>query len=76
MLTIKQITENQNAVVYILDSKDDVLRKFRRAVTDSGSEVRAAEDKPGVTNLMTIYRCFTGKSFATDFQHHTLILNL
>ncbi len=54
---------NANAVVYILDDRDTVLRKFRRAVTDSGSEVRAAEDKPGVTNLMTIYRCFTGKSF-------------
>ncbi len=54
--------ENQNAVVYILDSKDDVIRKFRRAVTDSGSEVRASEDKPGVTNLISIYRAFTGKT--------------
>ncbi len=56
--------ENQNAVVRILDSKDDILRKFRRAVTDSGSEVvYAPEEKPGVANLMTIYSCFTGKSF-------------
>ena len=54
---------NQNAVVYILDNKDDMIRKFKRAVTDSGSEVRFAEDKPGVSNLMTIYRAFTGKSF-------------
>ena len=54
---------NQNAVVYILDSKDDMIRKFKRAVTDSGSEVRFAEDKPGVSNLMTIYRAFTGKTF-------------
>ena len=54
---------NPNAVVYILDSKDDVLRKFRRAVTDSGSEVRYDEEKPGIANLMSIYRCFTGKSF-------------
>ena len=55
---------NPNAVVYILDSKDDVLRKFRRAVTDSGSEVRYDEaEKPGVANLMSIYRCFTGKTF-------------
>ena len=37
-------------------------KKFKRAVTDSGSEVRFAEDKPGVGNLMTIYSCFTGKS--------------
>ena len=55
---------NQNAVVYILDSKDDIMRKFKRAVTDSEAEVRyAPEQKPGVSNLMTIYRAFTGKSF-------------
>ena len=54
---------NQNAVVYILDSKDDIIRKFKKAVTDSEAEVRYSEDKPGVSNLMTIYRAFTGKSF-------------
>ena len=55
--------ENQNAVVYILDSKDDIMRKFKKAVTDSEAEVRYSEDKPGVSNLMTIYRAFSGKSF-------------
>ena len=54
---------NPMAVVYILDSKDDIMRKFKRAVTDSETEVRYSEDKPGVSNLMTIYRAFTGKSF-------------
>ena len=54
---------NQNAVVYILDSKDDIMRKFKRAVTDSDSEIRYSEEKPGVSNLMTIYRAFTGKTF-------------
>ena len=54
---------NQNAVVYILDSKDDVMRKFKKAVTDSEACVRYSEDKPGVSNLMTIYRAFTGKNF-------------
>lgn len=53
---------NQNAVVYILDSKDEVMRKFRRAVTDSDTHVCYSEDKPGVSNLITIYRAFTGKS--------------
>ena len=55
--------ENQNAVVYILDSKDEIMRKFKKAVTDSDAEVRYASEKPGVSNLMTIYRAFTGKSF-------------
>ena len=54
--------ENENAVVHILDPRDTIIRKFKRAVTDSGSEIRAAEDKPGVTNLISIYGAFTGKS--------------
>ena len=53
---------NQNAVVYILDSKDDIIRKFKKAVTDSVAEVRFSEEKPGVSNLITIYRAFTGKT--------------
>ncbi len=53
---------NENAVVRILDDKDTIIRKFRRAVTDSGSEVHRADDKPGIGNLMTIYSCFTGKT--------------
>ena len=55
---------NQNAVIYILDPKDDIIRKFKRAVTDSDTAVRYdVEAKPGVSNLMTIYRAFTGKSY-------------
>ena len=55
--------ENTNAVVYILDSKDDILRKFKRAVTDSDTRVAFAPGKDGINNLMTIYSCFTGKTF-------------
>ncbi len=55
--------ENTNAVVYILDDRDTIIRKFKRAVTDSGSEVRVGEEKPGVSNLMSIYSCFTGKEY-------------
>lgn len=53
---------NENAVVRILDPRDAMIRKFKRAVTDSGSEVFRSDDKPGVSNLMTIYSAFTGKS--------------
>lgn len=53
--------ENPNACILILDEPDAIIRKFKRAVTDSGSEVRYSEDKPGVSNLMTIYSCATGK---------------
>ena len=56
--------ENPNGYVTMSDDRDTVIRKFKRAVTDSGSEVRAAEDKPGVSNLIAIYGAFTGKSAA------------
>ena len=55
--------ENPNGCVLILDSKDDIIRKFKRAVTDSDTVVRYADGKEGINNLMTIYSCFTGKSF-------------
>ena len=55
--------ENANAIVYILDSKDDVMRKFKKAVTDSEACVRFGDGKDGINNLMTIYSCFTGKTF-------------
>ncbi|MBE6539043.1 MAG: tryptophan--tRNA ligase, partial [Ruminococcaceae bacterium] len=54
--------ENTNAVVYILDDKDSIIRKFKRAVTDSDTEIRYAEGKDGINNLMSIYSCFTGKT--------------
>ena len=54
---------NLNAWVSLLDTPDDVIHKFKRAVTDSDSCVRYDENKPGINNLMTIYSCTTGKSF-------------
>ena len=55
--------ENPNAIVYILDDRDTIIRKFKRAVTDSDTCVRFAEGKDGINNLMSIYSCFTGKGF-------------
>ncbi len=53
---------NGNASVFILDDRDTVIRKFRRAVTDSDTAVYRSSEKPGVSNLMTIYSAFTGKT--------------
>lgn len=53
---------NPNASVAILDSKDDIIRKFKRAVTDSDTVVKYADGKDGINNLMNIYSCFTGKT--------------
>lgn len=49
--------------IYLTDAPDDIIRKFKRAVTDSGSEVRYdPAAKPGVSNLLTIYSSVTGKT--------------
>ena len=54
---------NVNGCVYITDDNDAIMRKFKRAVTDSDMCVRYAEGKDGVNNLMSIYAACTGKSF-------------
>ena len=47
--------ENPNGFITILDEPDAIIRKFKRAVTDSDASIRYAEGKDGVNNLMTIY---------------------
>jgi tryptophanyl-tRNA synthetase len=55
--------ENANATIFLLDDADTIIRKFKRAVTDSETEIRYdAENKPGVSNLIDIYSAVTGKS--------------
>lgn len=53
---------DQNGFVSILDNPDVIARKFKRAITDSDNEVRFAEDKPGISNLLSIYSAITGKT--------------
>lgn len=55
--------DNPNGCIYILDDHDTIIRKFKRAVTDSDTCIKYAEGKDGINNLMTIYSIFTGKSF-------------
>lgn len=52
--------DNENAYILMTDDPDAVRRKLKRAVTDSGAEIRLGPDKPGVTNLLTIYAAFAG----------------
>ncbi len=57
--------ENPNACIFILDEPDVIIRKFKRAVTDSEAVVRYADEKPGIRNLMSIYSVVTGKDYAS-----------
>ena len=47
--------ENQSSTLYILDEPAQLKKKIMSAVTDSGNEIVARDDKPGVTNLLQIY---------------------
>ncbi len=55
--------DNQNSILYITDSDEDIKRKIKRAKTDSGTEIIYRDDKPGIQNLMTLYHIATQKSF-------------
>lgn len=55
--------DNPNATIFVLDDRDTIMRKFKRAVTDSGCEVRRGEGKEGVENLMSVYAAVTERSF-------------
>lgn len=54
--------ENENAYIALLDKPEVIERKVKRAVTDSEGTVRFSEDKPGVSNLMSIYSALSGKT--------------
>lgn len=54
--------ENLNASIYLMDDPDTIIRKFKRAVTDSDNQILYSEDKPGIKNLIDIYSTATGKS--------------
>lgn len=53
---------NVNAFISMNDDRDTIIRKFKRAVTDSENEIVFSESKPGISNLLTIYSCVTGKT--------------
>ena len=54
--------ENPNGSIYLMDDTDTIIRKFKRAVTDSGSEIIYSDEKPGIKNLIDIYSVCTGKT--------------
>lgn len=55
---------NSNAFISMDDDTDTIIRKFKRAVTDSDNEIKYSPDKPGISNLLSVYCAFTDKSIA------------
>ena len=63
--------ENANGCVHLLDAPEVIMKKFKRAVTDSEAVVRYAEGKDGINNLMDIYGAVTGlthEQIEKDFE--------
>ena len=54
--------ENPNASIYLMDDPDTIMRKFKRAVTDSEAADRYRDEQPGIKNLIDIYCACTGKT--------------
>lgn len=54
--------ENPNASVYLMDDPDTIIRKFKRAVTDSMARIAYTDEQPGIKNLLDIYCACTGKT--------------
>ena len=54
--------ENANASIYLMDDPDTVMRKCKRAVTDSEAQILYRDEQPGVKNLIDIYSACTGKT--------------
>ncbi len=53
---------NVNGFISMNDDPDTIIRKFKRAVTDSGSNIKFDKEKPGISNLLSIYSAFTDKT--------------
>jgi tryptophanyl-tRNA synthetase len=53
--------ESPNGAILLLDTDEAIRRKFKRAVTDSGTEIRFDDERPALLNLLTIYQLLTGK---------------
>ena len=65
----KSDEESEAGCVMLLDDEDAVRRKFKRAVTDSGTEIRFDEARPAINNLLTIYHLLTNKD-QTEIEDH------
>jgi len=65
----KSDEESEAGCVMLLDSDDAVQRKFKRAVTDSGTEIRFDPKRPAINNLLTIYHLLTNQSMEQIEEH-------
>ena len=61
--------ENPAGSIFLLDDADTITKKIKRAVTDSGTDIKFDASRPAITNLLTIYHLLTGKTTEECEQH-------
>jgi tryptophanyl-tRNA synthetase len=61
--------DDPNGCVMLMDDADTIQRKFKRAVTDSGTEIKFDDSRPAIYNLLEIYHLITGKSQPEVEEH-------
>ena len=69
--TKKMSKSDNGGAVLMLDTPEDIMRKFKRAVTDSDTQIKYHASKPGISNLLTIYSAFSSKTISEsekDFE--------
>lgn len=54
--------ENANGSILLLDDSDTIMKKFKKAVTDSGTDIKFDDTRPAINNLLVIYQLMTGKT--------------
>ena len=65
----KSDEESEAGCIMLMDDDDAVRRKFKRAVTDSGTDIKFDANRPAINNLLTIYHLLTNKSSAEIEDH-------
>lgn len=66
---MSKTNNNDNDLIYIDDDDETIMKKFKRAVTDSLNRIKFCEEQPGVSNLLTIYSCMKNISIKEAEKH-------
>ena len=61
--------KNENNYIALLDSPEVIIKKIKKAVTDSNSEIEYNENRPGLANLLTLYSILTGNTLENSVNH-------
>ncbi len=71
MCKMSKSDPDSNSAIYLTDTNDQILKKLKKAVTDSGSEITLDDQKPGIQNLLQIQAALSEKTPSEIVSEHT-----